>query len=240
MLTSVKPDAWPVHVETWKAGAVHKSCTYRECIYTDWHVSTRWVMTLHFLAFFECWAFNCIYWFLSRTGHVSQSSFVGRHQEHSIFQHVYLHVLRARHVSACGFAFQNWVSINMCWSQELCVSPTSVFTCWELSKFLHVPGGIQGYVWFSKRGPVSRAEKVSACLGAHWGLVMIQDVLTCIGSWACICMCSRAGYATLRVSACVEKVVPATLNGLYRRLCVYLHAFACFKCCIGIFIWCHV
>jgi hypothetical protein len=127
-------------------------------------------------------------------------------------------VSRAQHVSACVPArikFQaclsmvlqraEWVSSCVGLHQELSVSATRVCAYWELHKYLHVLVCIEGWAWFSKFGPVSRGEKLSACVGAHLGLAMIQHVLNCIGSWACVCTrhhILRAGYATSCVLMC--------------------------------------
>jgi hypothetical protein len=119
---------------------------------------------------------------------------------------MFLHVSRAGHVSACVYqelseylhvlAFiKSWA----CLPQVFVLIESWASTC----MLVH----IEGCTWFSKYGPVSRAEKVSACVGAHLGLAMIQHVVTCVGSWACICTrshFSRAGYATACVCMCLN------------------------------------
>ena len=148
----------------------------------------------------DSWACVCMCLHMLRAGYVS--SYVGRYQEHSMF----LHVSRAGHVSACVYqelseylhvlAFiKSWV----CLPQVFVLIESWASTC----MLVH----IEGCTWFSKCGPVSRAEKVSACVGAHLGLAMIQHVVTCVGSWACICTrshFSRAGYATSCVCMCLN------------------------------------
>ncbi len=81
-----------------------------------------WKFYLHLLVCMESWACVCMCLHMSRAGRVS--SYVGRYQEHSMFQDVCLHVWRAWHVSACVCTYQELSEYPLC--LELSVSAASV------------------------------------------------------------------------------------------------------------------
>jgi len=89
-----------------------------------------------------------------------------------------LNVSRAESVSACvGKCLGPVISLLLFVFIE---GWQSIFICWRMS-FLHVPRAscvpafvirIGGCAWFSKCGPVSRAEHECACLSAFGDSVM--------------------------------------------------------------------
>jgi hypothetical protein len=255
------------------ASASIKGCG---CICIQWLVSAHTVslhllpcikemsMSLHFWPLSRAQysaVFLSLYWELNVCLHVSQisrawfvSAYVGGYHEHIMFQHVCLHVSSSRHVSACVSArIVSWTSIFV--HPQLSVSAASVCTYWKLSKFLHVLVCIQGCAWSNKCGPVSRADKV--CLGhdsAYWPILGAERVSACVLTF-------QEQGMQLHVSAWVEKLAPATLNGFacscmylrvpsaelvssyvaqYQELSMYSHLLACFRGFTCIWMYLHV
>jgi hypothetical protein len=78
-----------------------------------------------------------------------------------------------------------------------------VYTCFcmyqALDMYLHVLVHIIMYEL------VSRAEHECACLSASGDSVMIPYVLTCIKSWACICVCFHESLAYASAGFCTSQ-----------------------------------
>ncbi len=169
-------------------------------------------ISLHLLVCMDSWACVCVCLHMLRAGRVS--SYVGRYQEHSMFQHVSARIKSRACFSLCLLRAE-WVSSCVGMYQELSVSATSVCADWELHQNLDVLVHIEGWAWFSS---IEGWESICMC----WRSSRVGHDLAVLGAErvsARVLTFQEQGMQ-LHVSACVKTPVSVILNCLYRRLCV--------------------
>ena len=132
------------------------------------------------------------------------------YQESSVYLHVFARTESQGCFSMCTFTAE---SVAACvWTyQDASYTHASSCTYWELIEYLYMLASAESWayvcmflhvssawhvtvcvvhigsgMWTIMCGPVSKAERVSACLSTHEDSVMITHVLARIKSWACI------------------------------------------------------